>query len=643
MSEKIRNTENLRRRLGALLLCLALLLSAVPVLCARAEESMAEGSGEAAADAAADLTEADAGPADPAAQESDPVQAEDGEDPAEVWERALLELLEKHGADPETVTAGYCNLVTGEEYYFHPDEYRVSGSMYKVPLNMLFLNWAAQGALGAEETVYGYSYDELLRGTIVHSDNNMAETMWDYAGAQLNTEPGTLYHRYRMLIAPIMGEDPYNVDAKFYENNFFTARQMIHCLKELYEGGLKYDRLISAMLDAEPNKYFRLYEKRYDIAHKYGWLAEGDILYLNDCGICFTEDPIAIVMFTTGTNEPYKVLSGYCTMCCDFATEQHEARLLREEKAAEQGQDGSLSGGTSGEAAGSGSGPEGDSGNEAETGSGSGNGDASGSADGPGGEEKPQGNPAGEDGSGQEPDRKGSLPLGRIALAVLIVAAAAGAIVLLLRQRDTGIAPGYAIIAVLLTAGAVLLCFPGTDGAGFIRPGEQKPQNTAEAFFAAVKAGDADAVRALTAGKTDLGLGSTNTTAAGEAAMKALRENWEFGLEGDCAVEKTTARQRVLLRTLDLRMMEPDLKKEIRTELMKMAQTAETDELYDENGDTRPEAAEEAYDRALLSLLAQPEDYLLTRELTLVLTLTRDGWKIVPDRALMTVLSGNLG
>ena len=313
----------------ALLLSVLMISGLLPSVCAEEIPDAAEATAITEATGAA---EPDA--SDPYAADSDKEAPQTETLDAEEWEKRLMQMLEKYGADPETVTAGFCNLVTGEEFYWQPDEYRVSGSMYKVPLNMLFLNWAEEGKLGPDETVYSLSYEQLLRGTIVHSDNNMAETLWDYAGAQLTTEPGTLYHKYRMQIAPLMGEDPYTVDEKFYENNFFTARQMIFCLKELYNGGLKYDRLISAMLDAEPNKYFRLYEKRFDVAHKYGWLAEGDILYLNDCGICFTDDPIAIVMFTTGTTEPYKVLSGYCTVCCDFANEQHAARLRQEEEAA---------------------------------------------------------------------------------------------------------------------------------------------------------------------------------------------------------------------------------------------------------------------------------------------------------------------
>ncbi len=38
----------------------------------------------------------------------------------------------------DQITAGYCNLVTGEEHYINGDEYKTAASMYKLPLNMYF-------------------------------------------------------------------------------------------------------------------------------------------------------------------------------------------------------------------------------------------------------------------------------------------------------------------------------------------------------------------------------------------------------------------------------------------------------------------------------------------------------------------------
>ena len=164
----------------------------------------------------------------------EPAAAADETEPKSDWETRLLLMLQEYNADPDTIGAGYYNFATGEEHYYNGDVYRVSGSMYKVPLNMLFLDWIADGTIGPDENINGFRYSELLRGTIIDSNNDYAQTMWTYAGNTIQTNPAsTYYHRYRILIAPIMGEDPENVDDKYYENNFFTPRQMISCLRQL--------------------------------------------------------------------------------------------------------------------------------------------------------------------------------------------------------------------------------------------------------------------------------------------------------------------------------------------------------------------------------------------------------------------------
>ena len=316
---KLRNIQ--LHTLISLLLSLLLLLAVLP-------SGWAEG--DPIQDPQAGIGEETTAPEGSAAAESVPGQSD--------WETRLLLMLQEHDANPDTIAAGYYNLATGEEHYYNGDQYRVSGSMYKVPLNMLFLDWIAEGKITLDEPIGGYRYSQLLEGTIIDSNNEYAKLLWDYAGATISTNPAsTLYHRYRILIAPIMGEDPDNVDDKYYENNFFTPRQMITCLRQLYDGGERYDRLIETMQRAEPEKYFKLRERRFNIAHKYGWYAEDPILYLNDCALCFTEDPIAIVLFTTGTENAYGVLTDFCTVMCDYAEEKHAERLERareEEQAA---------------------------------------------------------------------------------------------------------------------------------------------------------------------------------------------------------------------------------------------------------------------------------------------------------------------
>ena len=556
--------------------------------------------------------------------------AEEGTDEAETaektddWETRLLLMLQKRNANPATIAAGYYNFATGEEHYYNGDEYRVSGSMYKVPLNMLFMDWIAEGELTMDELISGYRYSELLEGTIINSDNDYARILWDYAGATIETDPAsTLYHRYRILIAPLMGEDPENVDDKYYENNFFTPRQMITCLRQLYDGGSRYDRLIETMQRAEPEKYFKLHEQRYNIAHKYGWFAEDPILYLNDCALCFTDDPIAIVLFTSGTENAYGVLADYCTVMCEYAQETHEARILQEQAEAE-----AIAAAAERDRL------------EAERKA----------------QEEALPSPADSAGSrpaeGEEsratlrPDavpEKRRLSAGPILALALIVGCVLAAIVWFsARHRRTHLALQYAIAAILLTAGACILCFPAVSGNSYIAESEDDPADTAEAFFRALEEGDYTAADRCLADGASLGLdGEAPQDEVRAAALAALKASWRFRLLGTCSVEKTTAWQELQLQVLDFGAMAQDLERGTREQMLEMGRTMARSQIYDESGNVLPEAAALACDRAMTELLAVPQNYYSSVGLRIQLTQQRDGWKIVPTAELLNALSGN--
>lgn len=242
------------------------------------------------------------------------------------WDEIVEEFLGGYNVTEGQVTIGYYNTVTGEEHFYDPDRYMKTGSMYKVPLTMVFAEKLEAGEITLEDTAGGYRYDTLLKGAIVDSNNDYAAVLWKKLGS---------YHEYRRIIAPIMGEDPDDVDEKYYENNFFTARQMLTCLKKLYEGRETYGIIIDLMKQAEPSEYFRRHEDRYEVAHKYGYLADDarGIIHLNDCGIIYTGDPYLLVCFTEGAEKPYGIVSNLCTLMSDYTQFHYEERLQAEAEA----------------------------------------------------------------------------------------------------------------------------------------------------------------------------------------------------------------------------------------------------------------------------------------------------------------------
>ena len=598
---KLRNIQ--LHTLISLLLSLLLLLAVLP-------SGWAEG--DPIQDPQAGIGEETTAPEGSAAAESVPGQSD--------WETRLLLMLQEHDANPDTIAAGYYNLATGEEHYYNGDQYRVSGSMYKVPLNMLFLDWIAEGKITLDEPIGGYRYSQLLEGTIIDSNNEYAKLLWDYAGATISTNPAsTLYHRYRILIAPIMGEDPDNVDDKYYENNFFTPRQMITCLRQLYDGGERYDRLIETMQRAEPEKYFKLRERRFNIAHKYGWYAEDPILYLNDCALCFTEDPIAIVLFTTGTENAYGVLTDFCTVMCDYAEEKHAERL---ERAREEEQAAALAAEQDRLAAEAAAVTQ-ESTRRTEP------------------VKTTQENPSA---AKTEETWIHELTLGPILSLGLIAAGVLASLIWFsIRHRGSRLNLWYGIAAVLLAAGAMIVCFPGMSGRSFVSASNEDAPVTVDRFFRALESGDAAAADACLAYGAQSGLLNGYVDEVHAAARDALQRSWNHQLLGNCSVEKTRAWQEVQLRVLDFSKMQKDLQTETRVQLLELARTMNRENVYDAAGNYVPEAAGLAYDRAMMKLLEQPQNYYGTVGCPVELTLTGDGWKIVPTRTLISALSGTLG
>ena len=98
------------------------------------------------------------------------------------WQEVIEDFLDEHGANPAKVACGWCNTVTGEEQYFNGDQYMTSGSMYKVPMNMIFAEKVHNGEISWDSFVGGYRYEYALHATIVDSNNDVARGMWEYLG-----------------------------------------------------------------------------------------------------------------------------------------------------------------------------------------------------------------------------------------------------------------------------------------------------------------------------------------------------------------------------------------------------------------------------------------------------------------------------
>ena len=525
------------------------------------------------------------------------------------WLEVVEEFNERMSIRDQNVAYGYRNTVTGEEHFFNGDTYMVSASMYKVPLNMVVAEEVYNGEIDWETKFGGLSYKKLQEGSIIHSDNDYAKTLWLHVG-------NGNYRTYRRVIAPLMGEDADTVDPKFYENNFFTARQVIHCLNELYTNAERYPGVIECMKQAEPKNYFRRSETRFEIAHKYGFLQDDYTLYMNDCGIVYTDEPILIVCFTAGQFNAYEVLGEFCTLMCDYAQYTTTHR-----EAAEGALDLAL--------------PEFKRVGEEPL---------------PEPAVTPEPTPGPEPEESEAPARIAPLPYAALVLCgggLFVLCALARHASSRRRKRllsflvSLPLALGAVAIAVIDRSPALIEDGHGGDAAVpaislFSHP---DPQESVMAFFDALELQDYEKFYALLDGYSSLGLEDRPEDAAGRMVFGALKDSYSYRLEGESRVSGDCAEQDVYLRSLDLKALELALRESARAHLEQIAAERTYQELCDEEGYYLPSVVEEACDAAIRELLGRITDFYADHELTVRLIYS-DGWYIRGDAALVDAIQG---
>jgi len=509
------------------------------------------------------------------------------------WEEVVEEFLTQHGTDFKSVAMGYYNTVTGEEHYWNGDQYMVSGSMFKVPLNMYFTEKIYKGEMNWDSKIAGVTYDKLLEWTIVNSDNTFAEYLWRNIGS---------YRSYRIAICPYMGVEAETVEDKYYENNFFTPEQMIHCLKLLYTEQERFPGLIDMMLLAEPENYFKYNEQEFEIAHKYGYLAEGWKLYMNDCAIAYTDDPIVFVMFTDTISQPYETMTEFCTLMCDYA-QYHTA--LRLEQQARENEEAALK--------------------ALETAR----------------DDKAEAEASILTTNSSNGVRNIKNVLIALVLAFAVIALAISLIVRMLRYSEKGKINGlWGTVAILLAAAALLMSILGmTVGTLIARPSGD-PTETVTAFMDAIEDGNYQKAYSYLSDYETLGL---EKQAEGEVSLmvqQALRDSYSYKLHGDCVVDGLHATQLVLMEYLDLAAVSAELEALTNENLAQIVESLPRSEIYDENDNYLPEVTNEAYKQAVEAVLSHAADYYNTAAVELELNYRDGQWQLNTNQVLLDALMG---
>ena len=508
------------------------------------------------------------------------------------WDELMQQLLEEYGVDPAAVAAGYRNLVTGEEHFLNGDTYMIAGSMYKLPLCMYCTELIQRGEIDWSPYEANFSYKDKQDSILLYSSNEDADFLYN------NILGG--YTNFREQTAEeYMGVDPaQELENIQMWNNTYCAREFIHCLNLLYTERERFPDIIETMQQALPNRFFKLNEPRFRIAHKYGEWEEYGVASKNDCGLCFTVQPIAIVMFTRGVYDPETFLSAYATAMCEYT----EARAVP-----------------------------------------------------PSPSPTPEATPAPAAVPAETPVpatpaptprpigtnvRLGGaeLPLIPVALTGLFLLLGLILVVKLSVRYRARFLP--LLLSLLLSTAAILTAVAGTFlGTVYAKP-TGDPVQTVQTFFDALCTGDYPRAYEQLRDYSDLGLDIEPSSAAAKRLSQALHQSYAYSLSGPVETDKLTAVQGVRFRYLSMPAIEADVEAETKNQIEHIVNTRAVGDVYDADKRYKPEVAEEAYLAALDAVLAHAEDYTVEEELRLELRYTNGRWQLLADPALLRAING---
>jgi len=222
-------------------------------------------------------------------------------------DRVMKEYMAEHRLNEENFAMGWCDLVSGETWFFGEDNFMVAGSMYKVPLAMAVYDAIERGEISPDDITRNFSVERALEKSIVKSDNDAAQAL-RFALSHDNDV-------YRARLAAYSGYELTELPAEYYLENNMSPKFMLNTLKHIYANRDKYAQLIDYMRLSHPDRYFKMDNAHLDIAHKYGSF-EGAA---NDCAIVFASRPFALVVFTQSVTEHKQIMSEICAMMAERA------------------------------------------------------------------------------------------------------------------------------------------------------------------------------------------------------------------------------------------------------------------------------------------------------------------------------------
>lgn len=200
----------------------------------------------------------------------------------------------------------------------------------------------------------------------------------------------------------------------------------------------------------------------------------------------------------------------------------------------------------------------------------------------------------------------------------------------------------FGIIGSVLLVGSVALCLFSLDEPVKLAQVPQEAAQCASQVMDALAVGDFSAASKGMYGQPELGGEEVPSDAASALVWDAFLHSISYEFTGNCYATDTGLARKVSVTALDIPSVMENLDARAHALLsQKVASATDMAQLYDENNNFRPELIEQVLSEALSQALAQ-DAQTVTREVTLGLVCREERWWVVPDAALLQLLSGGV-
>ena len=485
---------------------------------------------------------------------------------------------------------------------------------------MIYADKVSSGEMTMDSEIFGAPYRWYQYRTIVESDNDRSVDLMNYLGG---------YRAFKEYQIPYLGNDPVeDLGWNYQIENFYNPRQFIHMLRSLLAEPERFPGILENMLQATPYSYLHQYERRYPIAQKYGFVEQAESnrgyhTYINSCGVVFTETPFCLVIFTDNVLKAYDLMAEYCMVMCDYTNmvsrladeedvqrqaEEQQAELLRSEsdRAAIAAEAQALAAALRGERTDVVLSPV----------------------------------PLSSEKSTDRPARFSMSVLSSILLLWIFIAMTIGFVVIFRHNVSGKVNAFWAVLAIILTALALVLCITGSNfGTLYAKPGGD-PGETVSTFLDAVLAEEYDTAYSCLSNYSSLGLELTPETEESRMLYDALKQSYGFTLRGTAEIDRLTARQTVALMHLNLKAVKNDAAERVEALLQELAEKRPHEQIFDENGKVLPAVSDEVYRTALAQALDTGNRYYTSSDIEIELEYVNGRWLIRAGESLLSALSG---